>query len=147
MAAGFSWRSDEMLLFVDGLGLLVALSVLTTEPFRWNSRLVGIEAADLSDRGIKTGLKLAAGPLSLAVSLRRPRAGARGEPGRIAASGAVLRGAAFALPALGIFGALLASADQRFDALLSSDLPLQSRDARRPHLHVWPHCLADGGLC
>ena len=141
MAAGFSWRSDEMLLSVDGLGLLVVLSVLTTEPFRWNARLVGIDAADLTARGIKTGLKLAAGPLSLTAPLRSPEP----EPAvnqTASQLGAVLRGAALALPALGIFGALLASADQRFDALLSRvfhfNLETLAGHIFRSGLIAWP---------
>ncbi|QIN79140.1 hypothetical protein GBA65_12075 [Rubrobacter marinus] len=120
-AALFAWRDSDTLAVVNGLSLLVALSLVVSR-----SRS-GTLVAGLSDYlywGLQAALYACAGPVPLLardVSLRELRLGGYGTVL------GVLRGLAIAAPLLLLFGALFAAADAVFEdlvvGLFDFDLP------------------------
>ena len=113
-AAFFAWRDSDTLAVINGLSLLVTLSLAVLR-----SR-AGRLVAGLSDYlywGLQAALYACAGPIPLLardVSLGELR------PAGYGPILAVLRGLAIAVPLLFLFGALFAAADAVFEDLVAS---------------------------
>jgi hypothetical protein len=117
-ASVFAWRAAEALLVFNGLALITSLGVLALAASRWPasggraSLAEGIAGAvSLAFSGIFGAPMLVAADHALADGGARPRM-----RGAVAA----IRGILIALPILLVFGALLSSADPRFEQLLST---------------------------
>ncbi|MEP6474471.1 MAG: DUF4173 domain-containing protein, partial [Gemmatimonadota bacterium] len=117
-AAGFSWRADPMLLFLDTVTILLVLALAATPVIRQTGGLAGAECLDLLFGGVRAVGEMIAGPMLAWPALRSPaEAGVdRSSRRMLAATG---RGLLLAVPLVVIFGALLISADAKFEALLS----------------------------
>jgi len=117
-AGVFAWRSAGALLAFNMLALLSAFGVLAFALSGWPSRLtkasIGemiVGAVSLAMSGVFGAPMLVWNDRALADGAARPR-----WRGTIA----IARGALIALPLLLVFGALLASADPRFETLLDT---------------------------
>ena len=120
-AALFMWRDSNTLAVINGLSILVALSLAVLRS-RSGSLVAGL--SDYLYWGLQAALYVCAGPVPLFardVSLRNLR------PTGYGPFLAVLRGLAIAVPLLLLFGALFAAADAVFQDLISGlfdfDLP------------------------
>jgi hypothetical protein len=120
---GIAWRDSPVLVAIDTLTLIAFLSLLALGP-----RGIRVATASVSDVAVAmviTALQTCAGMLQLPLFDVRWRTLPLGVGGRRAVI--TLRGTVMALPALVIFGALLASADAKFSALMDMlfrfDLP------------------------
>ncbi len=117
-AAVFAWRTAEVLLVFNMLAMLSAFGILafalSGSPPRLSQASIGemiASAASLALSGVFGGPMLIASDHALTDGRARPRW--RGTV-------AVARGALIALPVLLVFGALLSSADPRFERLLTT---------------------------
>jgi hypothetical protein len=117
-ASVFAWRAAEALLVFNTLALVTSLGVLALAASRWPatgaraSLAEGIAGAvSLAFSGVFGAPMLVASDHALADGGARPRM-------RGAVAG--IRGVLIALPILLVFGALLSSADPRFEQLLSN---------------------------
>lgn len=117
-AGVFAWRTAEGLLVFNMLAMISAFGLLALVLSGWPPRVTGasigemiVGAASLAFSGVFGGPMLIASDHALADGHARPRW--RGTV-------AVARGALIALPVLLVFGALLSSADPRFERLLTT---------------------------
>ena len=123
-ALGFTWRADEALWFFDLMGIGVGVGLMALPTLRREGRLVHAGVGSLALSGGQTALAFAAGALpALADALRA-------DPGQARRAGremlvATARGLVLAAPPLLVFGALLMSADARFDRLVSGLIDLR----------------------
>jgi hypothetical protein len=115
-AAVFAWRAADGLLAFNMLAMLSAFGVLALTLSGWPPRLVRaslsetiVGAVSLAMSGLLGGPTLIVADGALADGGARPRW--RGAVG-------IARGALIALPVLLVFGALLSSADPRFERLI-----------------------------
>ncbi len=110
------WRDSEMLRLLNCAALLLCAALLPLAASRTDGSMVNrLALVDLVRAGIRFVARLCAGlmpGLAQAARDRQERAG--GAP-----VAALVRGAFFAVPLLGIFGVLLASADAEFEAFLT----------------------------
>ncbi len=115
-AAGFAWRTDPWLLFLNlcGLGTVIALAALR-RPAR---RLAASGLLDYIKGAVLTAIYLAAGP-PLLVFRDTDWTPAHGASRRLLVA---LRGALLAFPFLLLFGALLMGADPVFQHLIRARL-------------------------
>lgn len=122
-AIGFVWRDAEPLLFLDLVLLAVFLPMLALEAR--GVRITNAGIAEVVGAHITTGFQSVIGFPQLAIGdlswSRVPRGGVRG-------AGVALRGTLIAAPALLVFGALLASADQNFEDLLRNAFAFELDD-------------------
>jgi hypothetical protein len=115
-AIGIAWRDSPVLATLDTLTLAAFLSLLAL-----GSRDIRVASAAVSDVAVAiaiTAFQTVAGMLQLPLFDIRWRTLPLGVAGKRAVT--AIRGLAMALPALVIFGALLASADAKFSALLEA---------------------------
>lgn len=117
-AGVFAWRTAEGLLVFNMFAMLSAFGILALVLSGWPPRVTGasigetiVGAASLALSGVFGGPMLIGSDHALADGRARPRW--RGAM-------AVARGALIALPVLLVFGALLSSADPRFERLLTT---------------------------
>lgn len=118
-AAGFAWRDDPALWMFDWLGIGVGLGLMALPALRRERSLGHAGVGALSLSGGQTALAFAAGALPAFADALRADPGQVRRPGREMLV-ATARGLVLAAPPLLVFGALLMSADARFDRLISS---------------------------
>ena len=117
-AAVFAWRSAGVLLAFNMLALLSAFGVLALALSGWPPRLTTASVGEVIVGAVSLALSGVFGAPMLVWNDRALSDG--GARPRWRGAMAIARGALIALPLLLVFGALLASADPRFEALLDS---------------------------
>jgi len=140
-AAGFAWRDDPALWALDWLGMGVSLGLLALPALRRGEGLSGVGVGSLLSSTARTFTGMAGGPWpSLRPLLNAERGGERRVKRAFVA--ATARGMILAAPPLLVFGALLMSADARFDHLVSGllDLPFETvlRHSLVAGMVAWP---------
>jgi len=113
-ALGLAWRDSPMVVFLDLLAFLIAVSLAVLRGRSGRLRLAGISEYVLS--GIYTGALSFAGPLPVAMRDIRWREVARG--GWRDPALAATRGVFIAAPLLLVFGGLFVAADAVFEKLV-----------------------------
>jgi hypothetical protein len=113
-AAGLAWRDSATVVFLNLLGLLVAVSLAALWGPSGRLRLAGVSEYMLG--GIYAGTLSSAGPVPVAAREIRWRQVARGRWRSPAL--AATRGVFFAAPLLLVFGALFVAADAVFEELV-----------------------------
>ncbi|MEO8633683.1 MAG: DUF4173 domain-containing protein [Gemmatimonadales bacterium] len=118
LAAGFSWRENEMLRFLDILGLLVVFALLPFAVAREAGRGEGaLSLGRLFALGGWLAARGARGPVPALLEVGGSDAGRR-NLGRKGPVPSALRGLALGLPLVLLFGSLLGSADPHFGGFL-----------------------------
>lgn len=117
-AGTFAWRDAEMLLVLSMLSMVVGFGMLAFALSGWPPSLVRARVLDYIVAGVSVGLSgIVGGPLLAAQDGAFSSQGSRPRRAHVAAS---LRGLMLAVPILLVFGALLVSADARFERLVDS---------------------------
>jgi hypothetical protein len=131
-AAGFSWRDDPMLLFLDLVIIGVTLCAAAAPVIRASGQMLGAECRDLLAGTARTVVGGIVGPVPLLAALRAPDdTPGTGRAMRLAAAGA--RGLVVAIPLTIVFGSLLVAADARFEHLVQGIFSIPIADLV-PHL-------------
>jgi hypothetical protein len=135
-AAGFSWRDDPMLLFLDVVIIAVTLCAAAAPAIRATGRVLGAQCRDLLAGTARTVVGVIVGPVPQLTALRAPDdAPGTGRAMRLAAAGA--RGLVVAVPLTIVFGGLLVAADARFEHLVQEVFSIPIED-------LLPHLLRSG---
>lgn len=140
-AAGFSWRADPMLLFLDLVVIAITLAAAASPVIRSTGMVLGAEALELVIGALRCAGSVIVGPFRVLGGLRATGEKAAGRRGmRVVAAGA--RGLLLAVPLALVFGGLLASADAHFERLVSElfSIPLDEVVGHcfRTGLFGWP---------
>ena len=117
-AGVFAWRTAEGLLVFNMLAMLSAFGILALVLSGWPPRVSGASIGEMIAGTVSLALSAVFGGPMLVVSDHALTDG-RARP-RWRGTVAVARGALIALPVLLVFGALLSSADPRFEHLLDT---------------------------
>lgn len=117
-ATVFAWRAADGLLALNMLAMLSAFGALALALSGWPPRLARASLGEMIVGAVSVGLSGLFGAPTLVVN-DRALADGRARP-RWRGAAAIARGALIALPVLLVFGALLSSADPRFERLIRS---------------------------
>ncbi|HKV75800.1 MAG TPA: DUF4173 domain-containing protein [Gemmatimonadales bacterium] len=117
-AAGFSWREDPVLLFLDLVVIGLTLAAAASPAIRATGKLLGAEAVDLVVGALGCVASGVVGPFQVLAGLKPSSESSDGGRRLRVAAGAA-RGLLLALPLTLVFGALLVSADARFERLVA----------------------------
>lgn len=131
-AAGFSWRSDPMLRFLDAVAIGLTLMAAAAPLVRSTGRVLGAECRDLL-AGLARGVgAVVVGPFVVLISLKAAdQEAGSGRGMRVAV--ATAKGLLLALPLTILFGGLLVGADARFESLVQGVFAVPFEDLF-PHL-------------
>ena len=117
-ASVFAWRAAEALLVFNTLALITSLGVLALAASRWPASGARASLAEWIAGAVSLAFSgLFGAPMLVAADHALADGGARP---RMKGAVAAIRGILIALPILLVFGALLSSADPRFEELLSN---------------------------
>ena len=117
-AGTFAWRDAEGLLVFNMLAMLSAFGLLALALSGWPAQLTRASVGELLVGGASLGFSAAFGTPALIAGDRALADGGARPRWRVAM--AIARGSLIALPVLLVFGALLSSADPRFEHVLST---------------------------
>jgi hypothetical protein len=117
-ASVFAWRAAEALVVFNGLALVTSLGVLALAASRWPASGARASIAEMIAGALSLALSGVFGAPMLVVGDHALADG--GARPRLRGTVAAIRGVLIALPILLVFGALLSSADPRFEQLLSN---------------------------
>jgi len=115
-AGVFAWRTAETLLVFNMLAMLLAFGILAFTLSGWPARVTRASLGEMILGAVSLALSAAFGGPMLVVHDRALADG--GARTRWRGTMAIARGVLIALPVLLVFGALLSSADPRFERLL-----------------------------